>query len=61
VSELVYQGESFLLYAHLDDGTEVAVRGAIRSDTFANLPKPGESVNLGLGLADTVVIADGGM
>ena len=60
VSELVYQGESFLLYAHLDDGTEIAVRGAIRSGTYAGLPKPGETVNLGLGSADTVIIADEG-
>ncbi len=57
VSELVYQGESFLLYAALTDGTELAVRGAIRSDTFAGLPRPGEMVKLGLGSADTVIIA----
>lgn len=58
VSELVYQGESFLLYATLNDGTEVAVRGANRSGTFATLPHRGDTVQLGLEASDTVIIAD---
>ncbi|MEM1265710.1 MAG: ABC transporter ATP-binding protein [Pseudomonadota bacterium] len=60
VSDLVYQGESFLLYARLEDGTEVAVRGAIRAGTFATLAKPGEAVTLGLAASDMVILADGG-
>ena len=60
VSDLVYQGESFLLYAHIANGPEVAVRGAIRGDTYASLPKPGASVRLGLHAADAVIIADEG-
>lgn len=59
VTNVVYQGESFLLYANLQDGTEVAVRGTIRSDNFARLPRPGETVSLGLENADTVIIEDG--
>jgi len=58
VTNVVYQGESFLLYANLDGGIEVAVRGTIRSDKFARLPKPGETVSLGLDSADTLVIVD---
>ena len=58
VSDLVYQGESYLLYADLADGTEVAVRGATRSDTYGKLPKPGEPVRMALDHADTVIIAD---
>ncbi|MEO0752086.1 MAG: ABC transporter ATP-binding protein [Pseudomonadota bacterium] len=58
VSELVYQGETFLLYATLQDGTEVAVRGANRSGTFATLPQRGDTVQLGLEAKDTVLIAD---
>ena len=58
VSEVVYQGESFLLYACLQDGTEMAVRGAIRSGSFDRLPKPGDAVRLGLDSADTVILAD---
>nr|WP_303626433.1 ABC transporter ATP-binding protein [Roseovarius sp. M141] len=60
VTELVYQGESYLLYARLKDGSEIAVRGAIREGTFAGLPRAGDSARLGLHRADTVVIADGG-
>ena len=59
VTELVYQGESFLLYAKLPSGTEMAVRGAIRADTFTNLPKPGDTVQLALDASDTVIIAGG--
>ncbi|QYX58502.1 ABC transporter ATP-binding protein [Roseovarius sp. SCSIO 43702] len=58
VTEVVYQGESYLLYAVLGDGSEIAVRGATRADTFANLPKAGDDVRLGLAPADTVIIAD---
>ena len=60
VTELVYQGESYLLYARLNDGAEIAVRGAIREGTFANLPRAGDAVKLGLHRADTVVIAGEG-
>lgn len=59
VTELVYQGESYLLYARTSDGSEIAVRGAIREGTFANLPRVGDAVKLGLHRADTVIIADG--
>jgi putative spermidine/putrescine transport system ATP-binding protein len=59
VTELVYQGESYLLYAKLPSGMELAVRGAIRADTFTNLPKPGDSIQLALDASDTVIIAGG--
>ena len=58
VTDVVYQGESYLLYAALSDGSEVAVRGANRAGTYDKLPKPGETVGLGLDAADTVIIAD---
>ena len=58
VSELVYQGESFLLYATLSDGYEVAVRGANRAGTYSGLPQGGDTVRLGLEASDTVIIAD---
>ena len=59
VTELVYQGESFLLYARLADGTELAVRGAMRAGTFQTLPGVGDTVKLTLDPADTVIIAGG--
>ena len=58
VSEVVYQGDSFLLYAHLPSGNEIAVRGAIRQETVTSLPAVGDSVMLGLDPGDTVLIAE---
>lgn len=58
VSNLVYQGDSFLLYANLGDSTEIAIRGTIQSDNFSRLPKPGEPIRLGLEASDTLVIPD---
>jgi putative spermidine/putrescine transport system ATP-binding protein len=59
VSEIVYQGDSFLLYGRLADGSEIAMRGALRADTFSGLPKVGDAVRLGVDHKDTVIIADG--
>lgn len=58
VTEVVYQGESYLLYAKLTGDVEIAVRGAIRDGTVKNLPKNGDNVTLGLEAGDTVVISD---
>ncbi len=58
VSEFVYQGDSFLMYAILRDGSEIAVRGAMRTDTLSTLPNPGDEVSLGLAFTDTVIITD---
>ena len=58
VSNLVYQGESFLLYAELAGGAEVAVRGTIKGKRYTKLPKLGAKVKLGLDAADTIIIAD---
>lgn len=58
VSEVVYQGDSYLLYARLADGTEIGVRGAIRQGTVNSLPAVGDPVTLGLDHCDTVLIAD---
>jgi len=56
VSELVYQGDSYLMYAQLPDGSEISLRGAVRDGTVSGLPKVGDPVTLGLDPADTVVI-----
>ncbi len=59
VTDIVYQGDSYLMYARLADGAEVAVRGVIRSTTFSALPEVGGSVTLGLDPEDTVLIPAG--
>ena len=58
VADIVYQGETFLLYAALADGTQVAVRGMTRRDVVAGVPATGQPVRLGLDPRDTVLIAD---
>ena len=55
-SEVVYQGDSYLLYARLPDGIELSVRGSVRSGTVASLPKAGDTVKLSLLPEDTVII-----
>ncbi|MCB1342536.1 MAG: ABC transporter ATP-binding protein [Pseudooceanicola sp.] len=56
VTEVVYQGDSFLLYARTGDGSELAMRGAIRGGTVSGLPATGDRITLGLDPADTVLI-----
>lgn len=56
VRETVYQGDSYLLYADLPDGTQIAARGAVRAGTVDTLPGPGDMVTLALDAGDTVII-----
>jgi putative spermidine/putrescine transport system ATP-binding protein len=57
VRETVYQGDSFLMYAALDDGTEISLRGMTRRNSFAVLPTVGDEIQLGLHREDTVLIS----
>ena len=59
VADVVYQGDSFLLYARLDDSTVLALRDVVRRDTLGVLPKAGDSITLGLHARDTVIIPAG--
>ena len=60
-SDVVYQGDSYLLYARLADGEEISLRGTVRSGVVSQLPSVGDPVTLALDMADTVLIdgADG--
>ncbi|MFK7996529.1 MAG: ABC transporter ATP-binding protein [Granulosicoccus sp.] len=55
-SDVVYQGDSYLLYARLPDGAEISVRGTIRGGTVSALPGAGEEIVLALDAADTIII-----
>lgn len=57
VDDVVYQGDSYLLNAHLADGTEVGLRGVVRRGTIDDLPAAGSPVTLGLHADDTVLIS----
>ncbi|MFZ1727531.1 MAG: ABC transporter ATP-binding protein [Albidovulum sp.] len=61
VTEVVYQGDSYLMYARLPDGSEISLRGAVRDGTVTGLPKVGDPVTLGLDPADTVIIDGAGV
>ena len=58
VTNLVYQGDSYLLYAQLTDSVEIALRGMTRRDTLDTLPQVGDPVTIGLHADDTLLIAD---
>ncbi|XDA98953.1 ABC transporter ATP-binding protein [Sulfitobacter sp. LCG007] len=55
-TEVVYQGDSFLLYARLADGSQIALRGAMRGSTASKMPSVGDAVILSLAPADTAII-----
>ncbi len=58
VKELVYQGDSALMYAGLADGSEVAVRAGTRTGAAIENVSSGDKIMLGLHRDDTVVIRD---
>ena len=60
VQEVVYQGESFVAYMTLRDGTRVSMRGISQRDSLASLPSRGREVRLGLHREETVLIPDAG-
>ncbi len=55
-TEVVYQGDSYLLHARLADGNQIALRGAVRGANASSLPSPGDQVTLSLAPEDTVLI-----
>jgi putative spermidine/putrescine transport system ATP-binding protein len=58
VKELVYQGESLLVYVVLADGVEIAVRSPSRREALAALPEPGKPVQLGLHPEDAILVPE---
>lgn len=53
-TEVVYQGDSYLLYGRLSDGTEISLRSAVRG--LSSLPSVGDEVTLSIAAEDTVLI-----
>ena len=58
VSEMVFQGESFLMYAELPGGVQLAVRGGAHRELMARVPERGGNVSLGLHRDDAVLVAE---
>jgi putative spermidine/putrescine transport system ATP-binding protein len=55
-TDVVYQGDSFLLHAVLDDGNTIAVRGVMRGENLTALPSVGDAVSLTVAPEDTILI-----
>jgi putative spermidine/putrescine transport system ATP-binding protein len=55
-TDVVYQGDSYLLHAKLDDGTQIAMRGTVTGKSVSALPSTGDKVNLSIAPEDTVLI-----
>ncbi|WP_172292889.1 ABC transporter ATP-binding protein [Pseudoruegeria sp. HB172150] len=55
-TNVVYQGDSFLLQAKLPDGGEIALRGATRGAQLSSMPSVGDRVMLSVAPEDTVLI-----
>ncbi|ADV09821.1 ABC transporter ATP-binding protein [Mesorhizobium ciceri] len=57
VSDIIYQGDSFVCYAALRDGRQLTLRDYCRSDVLAKMPAPGQPVSFGLDAQDTILVA----
>jgi putative spermidine/putrescine transport system ATP-binding protein len=60
VSEIVYQGETKMIYVILDDGVPMSMRLSTRSGQPQNQIDKGDKIKLVLHKSDTTVVVDGG-
>jgi|TARA_B110000908_G_C10257395_1_gene456551 putative spermidine/putrescine transport system ATP-binding protein len=60
VSEIVYQGETKMIYVILDDGVSMSMRLSTRSGQPQNQIDKGDKIKLVLHKSDTTVVVDGG-
>ena len=58
VTEVIYQGDTFLMLAALADGSRISARGIASAGSMARAPRAGDPVRLGLRVEDTVLVAD---
>ena len=56
VKELVYQGESFLLYVTLESGAEIVMSQPTRREVLDAIPAAGGAIRLGIHPHDTIVV-----
>jgi putative spermidine/putrescine transport system ATP-binding protein len=60
VSEIVYQGDTALIYVRLKDETELVLRSGTRSNEILHNISIGDALKVGLHRDDTVIIPDEG-
>jgi putative spermidine/putrescine transport system ATP-binding protein len=58
VTEIIYQGESFLCCVRLNDGSDLAIRNYSRGELLAKIPAVGQPVRLGLSPEDATVVCE---
>ncbi|MFK7859337.1 MAG: ABC transporter ATP-binding protein [Granulosicoccus sp.] len=58
VNNVVYQGDTYLLYVTLQDGAKLSVRGMVLGNTISSLPEAGALVRLGVHRDDAMLIVD---
>ncbi|MCV6592356.1 MAG: ABC transporter ATP-binding protein [Silicimonas sp.] len=58
-TEVVYQGDSYLLHADLAGGKQIAMRGAVTGKSVSSLPASGDKITLTIAPEDTVLIDAG--
>jgi putative spermidine/putrescine transport system ATP-binding protein len=57
VRDIVYQGDSFICYAVLAGGQQIALRDYCRSDVLSQIPAAGEAVRLQINAEDATLVA----
>ncbi|MCP4766230.1 MAG: ABC transporter ATP-binding protein [Gammaproteobacteria bacterium] len=60
VSEIVYQGDTALVYVRLKDETDLVLRSGTRSDEVLHKISIGDELNVGMHRNDTVIVPDEG-
>jgi putative spermidine/putrescine transport system ATP-binding protein len=58
VTDVIYQGDTYLVQATLADGGRITARGIAESSAMAEVPPVGGEVRLCIRAEDTVLIAD---
>ena len=60
VGDVIYQGDTFLVQAVLEDGSRISARGIASAGALDRMPQRGESVVLDFDAADAVLIPEEG-
>ncbi|WP_421913196.1 ABC transporter ATP-binding protein [Mesorhizobium sp.] len=56
VADIVYQGDSFICYATLANGEQIALRDYCRSDILSRIPQFGQAINLQINAEDASIV-----
>ncbi|SNR72894.1 ABC transporter ATP-binding protein [Puniceibacterium sediminis] len=56
VNDVVYQGDSYLVQARMEDGSQISIRRAMRGSNITSMPVVGDMITMSLAPEDTVLI-----